>query len=95
MYKHEIWESIREKHRHFHQNLGPNDDVENVFLNSLNEQEYAEFVRNKPSDQSIDKYMKSGMASELLQPGKEREKVGYQRRELDLLEQTRVRENED
>ena len=69
MYKSDIWEKIRDKHRFFHENRGQIDDVENQFLNSLNEQEYAEFVRNKPVGQSLDKYMKSGIASELLQSG--------------------------
>ena len=50
-----------------HQQGGVQGDVENMFLNSLNEQEYAEFVRSKPADQSVEKYMKSGLASELLQ----------------------------
>ena len=66
IYKKEIWESIREKHRQINAKKNV-QDPENTFLNSLNEQEYAEFVRNKPVDQSVEKYMKSGMASELLQ----------------------------
>ena len=48
-------------------------DKENTFLNSLNEQEYAEFVSSKPGDLSIGKYMKSGMADELLQGNREKE----------------------
>ena len=47
IYRQEIWDSIREKHNLFH-SQGNIADVENVFLNSLNEQEYAEFVRSKP-----------------------------------------------
>ena len=66
-----------------------------MFLNSLNEQEYAEFVRSKPADQSIEKYMKSGLASELLEGDVEKEKASYQANELVLLEQARLQEKED
>ena len=94
MYRKDIWDSIRKKHSLLHQQQGTQLD-ENVFLNSLNEQEYAEFVRNKPADQSIQKYMRSGLASELLQPEKIREKVAYQARELSLLEESKLQEQED
>ena len=73
------------KHSELHQQGGVQGDVENTFLNSLNEQEYAEFVRSKPADQSVEKYMKSGLASELLQDDEGREKVAYQAHELSLL----------
>ena len=49
IYKRDIWESIREKHRLLHSQSNV-ADIENTFLNSLNEQEYAEFVRSKPAD---------------------------------------------
>lgn len=101
MYKADIWEQIRAKHRFFHElqrqsaDAGADSDAENQFLNSLNEQEYAEFLRSKPADQSIDKYMKSGLASELLDSATKREKVAYQARELALLEEARATEEHD
>ena len=42
------------------------EDKENIFLNSLNEQEYAEFVRSRNVG-ADNKYGKSGMASETLE----------------------------
>ena len=88
MYKRDIWDSIREKHSMVHMNIGQGGDAENTFLNMLNEQEYAEFVKSKPNDQSVDKYMHSGLASELLQADKIKEKVSYQAKELRLLEES-------
>lgn len=81
IYRKDIWESIRQKHRLLHAQSNI-EDVENVFLNGLNEQEYAEFVRSKPADLSISKYMQSGMASEFLQADHQREKVAFQKKEL-------------
>ena len=50
LYRRDIWDAIREKHRLLHEEHGDIPDIENVFLNNLNEQEYAEFVKSKPAD---------------------------------------------
>ena len=65
MFRKDIWDSIRQKHQMVGQAKNQKD-AENTFLNSLNEQEYAEFVRSKPADISVSKYMHSGLFSEML-----------------------------
>ena len=51
-------------------------DKENVFLNSLTEQEYAEFVRNRNVG-TDNKYGQSGLASEVLETNKHEEALQY------------------
>ena len=52
------------------------EDKENVFLNSLNEQEYAEFVRSRKV--GVDnKYGKSSLASEILESDNKQSMLQY------------------
>ena len=63
-YKQDIHDSIIRKKQHFEQFGGENQ--ENDFLNSLNEQEYAEFIKYKTVGKS-NRFGKTGLASELME----------------------------
>ena len=45
--------------------MGNSPDKENFFLNSLNEQEYSEFLRQRNNTGNNDKFLQSGLKNEL------------------------------
>ena len=86
-YRRDIHESILRKKQHFEEFGGENK--ENDFLNSLNDQEYAEFIKYKKIGKN-NKFGKTGVASELMAEESKQKQVQYVIQEQQLLERMRL-----
>ena len=62
MYQEQMWHTIREKKLFVKQLNKSEEEAENIFLNSLTEEEYTELLKNK---KNLDKYKATGVAPEV------------------------------